>query len=333
MSFLCGIRKTHNKEYDTSFTKPSPGQLLNNLFRIEKTSLLRGSMTVEAAVVLPCFLFFFINLSSSLQMIALHGTLEYALHSAGNEVCLYGSLLTDPMKELGGTGHVSAADSNMEVSGDSGAEANDYENSLMEYIQGGILSGTYVKYRMTGELGDEYLSGSPLKNGADSLLFFGSSISESTDIVDIKLSYSVKTPLDVIGAGDFYMAGRFYGHMWNGYEIEGTSEKLDHEKIVYITEDSEVYHITTACTHLRLSVSGVEYDSLDECRNNGGGRYTPCEICARGEHPEIAYITSEGDRYHYSSECYTLTRNYTTVPLPEVEESHRPCSRCGGSSD
>ena len=67
-------------------------------------------MTIEAAVVLPCFLFFFINLSSSLEMIRLHGNLEYALHNAGNEVCLYGSLLTDEMRNLGKTGHVSAAE-------------------------------------------------------------------------------------------------------------------------------------------------------------------------------------------------------------------------------
>ena len=328
MSFLCGTTKRHNYNKYTSFTKPSPGQLLTQLFRIEKTSLLCGSMTVEAAVVLPCFLFFFINLSSSLQMIALHGNLEYALHSAGNEVCLYGSLLADPIKDLGPAGHVSAG------SVSEGSEADTSEDSgweeLTNYIQGGILSGTYVKYRIESELGEDYISSSPLRNGSASLSFYGSSISEESDIVDIRLSYSVKTPLESVGVGNFYMAGRYYGHLWNGYEIEGTGRELNQEQIVYITEDSEVYHTTTACTHLRLSVRGVEYDSVDECRNNGGGKYTPCEICASGERPDMVFITSEGDRYHYSSECYTLTRSYSAVPLSEVEDSHRPCSRCGG---
>ena len=328
MSFLCGAKKTHYKEHDTSLPKPSPGQLLADLFRIEKTSLLSGSMTVEAAVVLPCFLFFFINLSSSLQMIALHGSLEYALHSAGNEVCLYGSLLTDPMKELGATGHVSASESSEKTESESGAVEE--SSSLIPYIQGELLSEIYVRYRIESQLGEEYLKSSPLKNASQSLLFYGSSISKDRDIVDIKLSYPVETPFELIGVGNFYMAGRYYGHMWNGYEIEGTAEKLDQEQIVYITADSEVYHVTTACTHLKLSVRSVEYGNLDECRNSGGGRYTPCEICTGGDCPEIAYITSEGDRYHYSSECYTLTRSYNAVPLSEVEESHRPCSRCGG---
>ena len=328
MSFLCGITKRHNYKKIISSIKPSPGQLLTQLFRIEKTSLLSGSMTVEAAVVLPCFLFFFINLSSSLQMIALHGNLEYALHSAGNEVCLYGSLLTDPMKELGPAGHVSAADAGETSENETSSCAGWSE--LSEYIQGGILSGTYIKYRIVNELGEDYLSSSPLRNGASSLNFFGSTVSEDSDIVDIRLSYSVKTPLQTIGSGNFYMAGRYYGHLWNGYKIEGTGQELSQEQIVYITADSEVYHVTTSCTHLRLSVRGVEYEALDECRNNNGGRYNPCEICASGDRPDIVFITSEGDRYHYSSECYTLTRTYSAVPLSEAEESHRPCSRCGG---
>lgn len=329
MSFLYGMRKTHFHKHHISDYLPSPGQLLNRLFRIEKTSLSRGSMTVEAAIVLPCFLFFFINLSASLQMIALHGNLEYALHSAGNEVCLYGSLLTDPMRNLGGTGHVSEAESGEASAEDTAGEEDGELQSLMSYIQGGVLSGTYVKYRMVSELGEDYLSSSPLRNGASSLTFIGSTIGEENDIVDIKLSYAVKTPLETIGISGFYMAGRFYGHLWNGYEIVGSDGEISQEQMVYITEDSEVYHLTTSCTHLRLSVRFVEYANLDDCRNNNGGRYYPCSICVAGEHPDVVCITTDGDKYHYSDECYTLTRSYTAVPLSEVADSHRPCSRCG----
>ena len=327
MSFLCGMGiRLFPFKNTTMGTIPSPGQMANSLFRIEETSLLRGSMTVEAAVVLPCFLFFFINLSASLQMIALHGNLEYALHSAGNEVCLYGSLLTDEMKGLGETGHVSGE----ETSSSSPSGESDGASDIMTYITGEVLSATYVKYRIETELGDEYLASSPLRNGASSLTFLGSTIGKDNDIVDIKLSYAVKTPLETIGIGGFYMAGRFYGHLWNGYEIEGTGTELSQEQIVYVTEDSEVYHVTTSCTHLRLSVRAVDYLDLDECRNSSGGRYYPCSVCASGEHPDVVCITTDGDRYHYSDQCYTLTRSYTAVPISQVEDTHRPCSRCGG---
>ena len=345
MSFLCGMHRGFLRKRASFLLQlmkkiPSPGRILSGASCIERTSLLHGSMTIEAAVVLPCFLFFFINLSSSLEMIRLHGNLEYALHNAGNEVCLYGSLLTDEMRSLGKTGHVSAAetDENFEsgesaTSEQSAAELSDTDSVDFSALAGGaVLSYTYVKYRMVDSLGEDYLSASPLSNGTSSLNYFGSSIGEQDDIVDIKLTYSVTTPVDTIGAGPFFMAGRYYGHLWNGYGISGTGSNLDQEQIVYITADSEVYHITTSCTHLRLSIRGVEYTNLANERNRSGGIYSPCEVCAHGDAPEIVYVGAQGDRYHYSYECYTLNRTYSPVPLSEVEDSHRPCSRCGGSS-
>lgn len=350
MSFLCGMHRGFHAERAGILLKlkkiiPSPGQVLQRVSRIERTSLLRGSMTVEAAVVLPCFLFFFINLSSSLEMIRLRGNLEYALHNAGNEVCLYGSLLTEEMRSLGGTGHVSAADSGTSAGSEASpgsqdhalpgpvsSEQSDENGTDFSALAGGaVLSYTYVKYRMVDSLGEDYLSVSPLSNGSDSLNFFGSSIGEQDDIVDIRLSYSVTTPVDTIGVGPIFMAARYYGHLWNGYKLSGTAGNLDQETIVYITADSEVYHRTTACTYLRLSVRGAEYGNLENERNRSGGRYTPCEVCAHDEAPEIIYLCDQGDRYHYSFECYTLTRQYSPVPISEVEDSHRPCSRCGGA--
>lgn len=329
MSFLCGKNEeTCDKSiFSKVSANPSPGrQLLLRFFsRIERTSLLQGSMTLEAAVVLPCFLFFFINLSSALEMIALQGNLKYALHNAGNELCLYGSLLTDPVKDLGGTGHVSAAP----VS-DGDNPSDDTSSEIVTMAEGMALSYTYVKYRMVEELGEEYLSSSPLKSGSGSLNFIGSDIGGAGDIVDIKLSCMVTTPVRTIGTDPFLIFGRYYGHLWNGYEIEGTSAELSQEKIVYITEDSEVYHTTPACTHLRLSIRGVESSSIPDQRNISGGRYYPCEICASGDVPDFVYIGAQGDRYHYTDDCYTLMRSYTPVPLSEVELSHRPCSRCGG---
>ncbi len=327
MSFLCGathfLHKLHMAT-TPSLRNPSPGRI-NQSSRIEKTSLSGGSMTVEAAVVLPLFLFFFINLSSSLDMIMLHSDLEYALHGAGNELCLYGCLLTDDMKNLGPAGHTGPADGSADA-----AEESDGSGEIAGSASGIALSYTYVKYRMEEDLGDGYLRGSPLRNGPLSLDFLGSSIGKDSDIVDIKLSYSVKTPIDSVGIPLMFMAGRFYGHMWNGYEISGTSQELSQERIVYITSDSEVYHLTPACTHLKLSVRSACYLGLEDERNNSGGRYYPCAVFAHGEVPETIYLAAEGDRYHYDFNCYTLTRNYSPVPLSEVEDSRRPCSRCGG---
>lgn len=299
-------------------------------------------MTVEAAVVLPVFLFFFINLSASLELIRLYGNLEYALHGAGNEVCLYGSLLTDPMKELGATGHIGASDTGSS-SGTPGPEISSGEDdssgpgyssgdigSILSMAEGMALSYTYIRYRMTDELGEDYLDSSPLTSGKAGLNFYGSTIDKDKDILDIRLSCRVGTPYNIAGIHSFMMAGRFYGHLWNGYAVNGDASSASQEQIVYITENSEVYHLTTSCTHLRLSVRPVDLASVGNERNGSGGIYYPCEVCARGDAPGTVYICSSGDRYHYSGECYTLTRTYTAVPISEVADSRRPCSRCGG---
>ena len=342
MSFLCGNTPLRNNYIRKGMS--SPGQLLLSFFsRIEKTSLLAGSMTVEAALVLPVFLFFFINLSASLEMIRLYGNLEYALHGAGNEVCLYGSLLTEPMKDLGSTGHVGAEDSGSSSGstgrtgpeGSSGAEnpsgsgnpSGDID-SILSMAEGTALSYTYIRYRMIDELGEGYLDSSPLTNGKTGLNFYGSTLDD--EILDIRLSCRAGTPFNIAGIRSFMMAGRFYGHLWNGYAVTGNASSESQEQIVYITENSEVYHLTTSCTHLRLSVRPVDYSAVGDERNGSGGNYYPCEICAKGEIPETVYICSSGDRYHFSGECYTLTRSYTAVPISEVADSRRPCSRCGG---
>ena len=349
MSFLCGRTPFRQKIDFKKLRMSSPGLrnkqlLLPFLSRIEKTSLLAGSMTVEAAIVLPVFLFFFINLSASLEMIRLYGNLEYALHGAGNEVCLYGSLLTEPMKDLGSTGHVGASDTEASESsesssgsGTSSGTADTYGSgnissgdieSILSMAEGTALSYTYVRYRMIDVLGEDYLDASPLTSGKSGLNFYGSTLDD--DILDIRLSCRVGTPFNIAGIRSFMMGGRFYGHLWNGYAITGNAGSDSREQIVYITENSEVYHLTTSCTHLRLSVRPVEYSSVGDERNGSGGSYYPCEICAKGEIPETVYICSSGDRYHYSGECYTLTRTYSAVPISEVADSRRPCSRCGG---
>ena len=50
----------------------------------------QAGMTVEAAVVLPLFLLFFLNLSCAMEMIRLHGNLQLALQDVGT-----GFLCTD----------------------------------------------------------------------------------------------------------------------------------------------------------------------------------------------------------------------------------------------
>ena len=184
------------------------------------------------------------------------------------------------------------------------------------------LAYTYVKNQICNQLGEEYLEQSPLEQGADSLQFLESST--KNDICEIVVTYGISPLTEVLGFRKFRMANRYYGHLWNGYAIPGTEND---EEYVYVTEDSEVYHRSRECTHLRLSVRRVEAAEIPK-------GYHPCEKCMVQKKDAAApeengyYICSEGECYHRRRDCPGLKRTVYCIARKDVD-GYRECSRCG----
>ena len=116
-------------------------------------------------------------------------------------------------------------------------------------------------------------------------------------------------------------------HVWNGY---GGGYFPDDE-VVYVTEDSEVYHRDRNCSHLKLTVTQTDGSLVSSLRNVYGSRYKSCGICHSKLSDGKLYITPDGDRYHNSASCSALKRTVYPVRLSEVKDK-RPCSRCGRSN-
>ena len=275
-----------------------------------------GSMTVEAAVVLPLFLFFFLSLGSAMEMIRLHGNLQLALWQVGNRLAVYGHVL----EMMEGADLTEGAA--MTVT--DGKESR--QDSVWADMAGVALSYIYVKDQLGDYLGKEYLDASPLKEGAASLQFPESNISESEDCFEIVVTYPV-TPLGRLsGCWPFRMANKYYGHFWNGYAVgEGTLE----EEYVYVAENGEVYHVDRECTHLMLSVKKVSLWEARDGENQEGEKYRACEICCDGLTFGQVYITEQGDCYHYRKNCLGLKRTVYKMTFSQAEE-YRACSRCVG---
>ncbi len=120
---------------------------------------------------------------------------------------------------------------------------------------------------------------------------------------------------------------------WVGRDAEGAAEagKAEAPEYVYVTEYASVYHTSSECSHLHLSIHSVDASSLPYLRNESGAKYKPCEKCAA--HSGAAgtvYITEDGDRYHTSAGCSGLKR---TVRMVEADEAEglRECSRCASN--
>ena len=182
------------------------------------------------------------------------------------------------------------------------------------------VSYTYVKNQICNQLGEEYLEQSPLEQGADSLQFLESST--KNDICEIVVTYGISPLTEVLGFRKFRMANRYYGHLWNGYAIPGTEND---EEYVYVTEDSEVYHRSRECTHLRLSVRRVEAAEIPK-------GYHPCEKCMVQKKDAAApeengyYICSEGECYHRRRDCPGLKRTVYCIARKDVD-GYRECRK------
>lgn len=335
MSFLWNTVKNLILKLLTISTSPSPKyrKHFQNSYFIEKTSLpvslkkmygslnrkVSAGMTVEASIVLPLFLFFFINLGSAMEMIRLHDNLQLGLWDVGNRMCVYGYAV-----KAGST--VSDTDS----------KKLDKEDREWWQEWGDIvLSYTYIKNQVVNYVGEEYLEESPLSHGVSGLQFWESDVlqskdvSTSGDVLDIVMTYQVAPWIEIPFVRPFRMVNRYYGRVWTGYDLSGGAPDGNSvQDVVYITENASVYHENINCTHLKLSIREVSLEEALAARNENGGRYTECAKCKKKPFQGTVFIGREGDCYHYDRACSGLKRTIYTIPRQQASK-YRPCSRCG----
>lgn len=299
---------TVNKKYMRPSPKILPVVLSFFARYIKRISLptlpkycLEGSMTVEAALVVPLFCLFLMSMGSAMEMIRLHNNLEVALWDAGRKLGIYGGL-------------------------SAGWEEAEQEDTEQEDIKNRpeaiVISYTLIKGQIEEQLGREYLEEAPLYGGSSGLQFLESTM--DGDIYEINMTYRVRPFFLFPGWRGFRMANRYYGHRWNGYAIPGAEEE---ENYVYVTEDSEVYHTNAECTHIRLSVEPMEGAGIP-------GEYRPCEKCIGGtddlfgiSETRIYFVPESGECYHSYRDCPGIKRTVHKIPA-ENASNYQECSRC-----
>lgn len=150
---------------------------------------------------------------------------------------------------------------------------------------------------------------------------------------DINLSAQcyMKLPVELLGKKTVKLSWNVVCRKWTGWEADTGRDETD--PVVFVAETGSVYHRTEQCTYLKLSITSVKSDKIEQQRNENGGKYYACERCVEsGMLPECLYITGQGDRYHSSLDCSGLKRTVYRIHLSEVGE-RRPCSRCGGKEE
>lgn len=188
-----------------------------------------------------------------------------------------------------------------------------------------VLNVWKLKSDIVDLIGEERLDRSIVKGGKDGISCMGSYVSPDTGEMNIKVTCKIQLPVPVIGQPLAEIEQVFKLSAWTGYM---SGEKgADGENIVYVTDSGIVYHEDYQCSHLRLSIRAVDFNEIQELRNDGGGRYHACEKCVYRPAMGRVYITDTGDRYHNSLTCSGIKRTIHAVKRTEVK-GMGGCSRC-----
>lgn len=277
-----------------------------------------ASLTVEAALVLPLFIYFILAFLYFIQIFTVQETIQSSITRMGMNL----SKAAYVFQDFTDTGD--AADFDFTIF-----------NNEFDFKPGNIADelGSEALIRLYAQdfLDNNQINNSCIIGGFDGLSFYGTDIIGSNDDIDIVVSYKVKIPVKLFVINEMKMVQRVRLRKWTGYRLSpaySAEEGGKDDSIVYITESGSVYHTDRNCSHIRLSIRAVTGIPKD-LRNNSGGKYYPCEACCDNDDIEnkIYYITSDGSRYHSDRNCSKIKRNVKEIKLSEAG-SRTPCKRC-----
>ncbi len=316
---------SHSRFYFNSQTlSPSnPIPITTHYFRKENTSLtegerawnipslndpgrkMSGSMTIEASLCLTVFLVFMISLCQLFLVMQLQLRMQKALEQVGSEVAQYSYL-------------------------NSQIRLWESESQLLEEWKEYLLaelSEEAIRIRFVEVLGPEVLEHSVLADGARGISFEESRLLREHHRLRLVVSYPIRLPVRLLGMGDITLRQQCYRYAKMG-DVDPMKKVETAEKMVYVTKNRQVYHLTLSCTYLNLSIRSVSMSQVPDLRNDSGGKYYACERCEPTGREDAVYLTEDGDRFHDEWDCAGLRRYITSVPISQVE-GLRPCSRCG----
>ena len=256
------------------------------------TSSLPASMTVEAALVLPLTLFFFLALLQPITWIDRQRKVQTAMERIGEEISQYGILAESA------------------ETGDSELPAFCTDAAAVLWIRG--RAGQYADH-VTVKEADVYGENGEIEFAAEyqeEIPFFAEVLGKQTETVAVKRRSWIGIPGKLKGDGS--------------YQDDGGNEQTE---MVYVGAGMGRYHLFRDCHYISNEYMTVTRSKAE----NGsvpGEKRTPCAICGKkGDGSETVYITTAGEHYHYDKNCRSMISYVREVPKSEAEHLGL-CSYC-----
>lgn len=273
----------------------------------------RASLTVEAALVLPIFIFTCYSFLFFFYVIEIQENLHYASTKVCETISSYGYLLhnLDQMEE---------------------DKIGEYMDSELESLLYDAADEIIIKELVKRQVVLSRSLESYIVGGYDGISFQNSKMLDEEKFVTIVMSYKLKCPvfkeiLPYLPVKQCVKIKSFCGHQADKKREPSISE------YVYITENGSVYHTHSDCTYIKIILEMIPYGSLGTQRNSGGAKYYACESCVgdRKKSEDLmnknVYITRSGTRFHLTTNCSKIKRSTIKVKLSEVD-GKKLCSKC-----
>lgn len=249
-----------------------------------------GSMTVEAALVLPLFLFFATALLAPLQWLDTQRKVQVTTEYFCEKLSQYAYI-----KEVWGE----------ETSDDIlGLDIEEFS---------GAASGLLLKGKV-----NKITDGVKVKT---------SEVPDSENNVCFELEFEKEVPYFSSIIPDVTVCAAAKRRCWTGFDGK---LREDHEEdredaedpIVYVGANMGRYHLRRDCHYISNEYESVLVSELH------GKKITPCSVCAKNcKETDTVYITTSGEHYHKTKSCSAMAAYVRAVPLSEVEHLGA-CSYC-----
>ena len=150
----------------------------------------------------------------------------------------------------------------------------------------------------------------------------------SGDHIELVAKYKIKFPINFFNIGIISLEQHGYHRKWTGKHLTSSEDEY-----VYYTDTGEVYHLTSTCNYLDLSIHTANYSQIETLRNRSNHRYSACSCAvANISANSTVYITDYGIRYHSNLHCSGLKRTIHMVRRSEVG-NRRLCSKCARAAN
>ncbi|MFR2748519.1 MAG: TadE/TadG family type IV pilus assembly protein [Eubacterium sp.] len=253
---------------------------------------LPGSLTVEAAFVVPWIILAAIVLCSLFSVLRGELYMSAALHNAARIMAA----------------EVTEIEHKENISDDVPADTNIVSHIRLRYLVQKELRGMGWKEEEN--------------SGMISEISFRDSNFSGDEIIAC-VSYQICMPVSFGQWGNLPVKHQVVCKKWTGRKEHGSG--TGDSEYVFVTPYGTAYHVSLSCPYLDLSVKSVSEAGVKSLRNKDGGIYYPCS-CVKHKNSNV-YVTDYGTFYHENPGCYRLKRSVSKIFRSETGSRH-PCNKC-----